>query len=236
MNRATFFNAIRPNFGGKLSAGQVSGIEVLLTAIDGLPISHRAYILATAFHETTQTMQPVREALAKTDAEAVRRLDAAYKKGQLTGVSKPYWRPDKDGLAWFGRGFVQLTHKVNYDRLGKRLGINLVADPSAAMNPFVAAKIMVVGMVEGLFTGKKMSDFLPGDYVGARAVVNGRDCAMAIAGYARIFEAALTTADAVAPVLPDVPPPASVPAKNDVAWFWRVAMGFFNLFTQKWRH
>ena len=51
-----------------------------------------------------------------------------------------------------------------------------------------------------------------------------------------VEKAALDMAGHEIPVRPDVPPPAPVPAQNDVAWFWRVAMGFFNLFTQKWRH
>ena len=56
-----------------------------------------------------------------------------------------YWRAD-NGKYWIGRGYVQLTHKVNYERAGKRMGIDLVADPSAAMSPMLAARIIVQGM------------------------------------------------------------------------------------------
>lgn len=38
--------------------------------LDGLPITHQAYILATAWHETARTMQPVRE-----DAPAMSMVD-----------------------------------------------------------------------------------------------------------------------------------------------------------------
>ena len=51
---------------------------------------------------------------------------------------------------------------------------------------------MVRGMTEGLFTGKRLSDYLPGNYTWARRVINGNDKATTIAGYARHFEAALT--------------------------------------------
>ena len=201
MNRAVFFDAIRPMFGG-LSTDQVRGLEILLAAVDGLPVRHQAYVLATAYHETAATMQPVRETLAKTDADAARRLERAWKAGKLPWVKTPYWRAD-NGKYWIGRGYVQLTHKVNYERAGKRMGVDLVADPSAAMSPMLAARIIVQGMSEGWFTGVKMSDCAT--YRDMRKVVNGMDRADMIAGYAAKFETALLEAERQAP-RPDVEP------------------------------
>ena len=206
MNRAVFFDAIRPMFGG-LSTDQVRGLEILLAAVDGLPVRHQAYVLATAYHETAATMQPVRETLAKTDAEAARRLERAWKAGKLSWVKTPYWRAD-NGKYWIGRGYVQLTHKVNYERAGKRMGIDLVADPSAAMSPMLAARIIVQGMSEGWFTGVKMSDCAT--YRDMRKVVNGMDRADMIAGYAAKFETALLEAERQAP-RPDVEPVEAMP-------------------------
>lgn len=206
MNRAVFFDAIRPMFGG-LSADQVRGLEILLAAVDGLPVRHQAYVLATAYHETAATMQPVRETLAKTDAEAARRLERAWKAGKLPWVKTPYWRAD-NGKYWFGRGYVQLTHKANYERAGKRMGVDLVADPSAAMSPMLAARIIVQGMSEGWFTGVKMSDCAT--YRDMRKVVNGMDRADMIAGYAAKFETALLEAERQAP-RPDVEPVEAMP-------------------------
>ena len=206
MNRAVFFDAIRPLFGG-LSTDQVRGLEILLAAVDGLPVRHQAYVLATAYHETAATMQPVRETLAKTDAEAARRLERAWKAGKLSWVKTPYWRAD-NGKYWIGRGYVQLTHKANYERAGKRMGIDLVADPSAAMSPMLAARIIVQGMSEGWFTGVKMSDCAT--YRDMRKVVNGMDRADMIAGYAAKFETALLEAERQAP-RPDVEPVEAMP-------------------------
>lgn len=206
MNRAVFFDAIRPLFGG-LSTDQVMGLEILLAAVDGLPVRHQAYVLATAYHETAATMQPVRETLAKTDAEAARRLERAWKAGKLPWVKTPYWRAD-NGKYWIGRGYVQLTHKVNYERAGKRMGVDLVADPSAAMSPMLAARIIVQGMSEGWFTGVKMSDCAT--YRDMRKVVNGMDRADMIAGYAAKFETALLEAERQAP-RPDVEPVEAMP-------------------------
>lgn len=229
MNRAAFFNAIRPMFGGTLTTAQVQGLEILLTATEGLPVSHRAYLLATAKHETAHTMQPVRETLAKSDAGAVKALDRAFAAGKLPWVKSPYWRPDADGKSWFGRGYVQLTHKANYQRAGKAMGIDLVADPSAALSPMLAARILVQGCGEGWFTGKRLSDYLPGDYAGARRVVNGTDRAKEIAGMAEAFEAALVAA------MPPAPDHAPEPPKPAAVWWLRAVQGVLDALFAKWR-
>ena len=65
-----------------------------------------AYMLATAFHETAATMQPVRETLAESDASAAARLEHAWRAGRLGAVATPYWRADAEGKYWFGRGLV----------------------------------------------------------------------------------------------------------------------------------
>ena len=180
MSREAFYKAVRPMFHGTLSQAQVDGIETLLAATDSQPITFRAYLMATAAHETADTMQPIAE----------------YGKGK----GKPYGKPGRYGQAQYGRGYVQLTWDDNYARADKALGLNgaLLKDFNLAMQPTIAAKILVRGCSEGWFTGKKLADYLPGDYRGARRVVNGLDKADLIAGYAREFEAALR-------LLPDAP-------------------------------
>ena len=179
MNRTEFYARVRPIFGGSLSQKQVDGIEALLAATASLPVTHRAYLLATAKHETDSTMQPIAE----------------YGKGK----GKPYGKPGQHGQAQYGRGYVQLTWDANYEKADKALDLNgaLLKDFNLAMQPTIAAQILVRGCEEGWFTGKKLADYLP-DYVQARRVVNGTDKAQLIAGYAREFEAALR-------LLPDAP-------------------------------
>ena len=46
---------------GSLSTAQVSGTEALITALGDWPVSWIAYALATAYHETAHTMQPIKE-------------------------------------------------------------------------------------------------------------------------------------------------------------------------------
>jgi predicted chitinase len=198
-NRAAFFDFIRMRlFKGKLGAGQVEGLEAILdlwrARIPGGRPDGLAYVLATAFHETEATMQPVRETLAASDAAAIGRLDRAFSAGRLGSVKAPYWRPDADGRSWLGRGLVQLTHKRNYEAMSKVTGIDLVADPSRTMEMDVAATILIEGMRLGSFTGRKLDDYFAAgktDWIGARRIINGRDRAELAAGYGRTFRAAL---------------------------------------------
>lgn len=163
----------------------------------GLLRNQTAYVLATSFHESAHTMKPVRETLATTDDEAIRRLEKAWAAGKLPWVKTPYWRKDAEGKTWLGRGYPQVTHKANYERIGARLGIDLTTDPNVMLRPEVAIPTMIVGMTEGLFTGKRLSDYITlqkSDFVDARRIINGTDRATLIAGYARAYDAALKAA------------------------------------------
>jgi predicted chitinase len=42
---------------------------------------------------------------------------------------------DSRGMCFFGRGLIQLTGKANYEKYGKLIGVNLVADGDRAMIP-----------------------------------------------------------------------------------------------------
>lgn len=203
MDATTFFAyARRAPFGGRLSQGQIDGMNALFRCWDSHKIPapdnrHLAYILASVFHETGGRMVPVRETFASTDAGAIAALDKAWKAGKLGQVSKPYWRKGANGKAYFGRGDIQLTHEENYKTLGERIDIDLVGNPSLALDLDISAEIAIVGMLEGLFTGKKLTDYFnlkKDDPVGARAVVNGRDKAKLIAGYYKSFLDALEAA------------------------------------------
>lgn len=204
MNRRFFFDTVRPIFPDKrLTISQVNGINAILDAFeaDPSPLDQQAYMLATAFHETAYTMQPVRETRAATDKEAIAILDRAWANGRLPWVKSPYWRLDKDGKSWLGRGLVQITHKFNYEKLSPIVGVDLVRNPSAALEMPVALKIMIEGMRRGIFTGKALKDYFDGvdegdaeDYremMLARRIINGTDRAADIARHGLTFEKAL---------------------------------------------
>jgi len=193
-----FFKKVRQKF-GKLAQNQVDGLNILLTATEDLPLEHRAYILATAWHETGPAssplhMQPRREIWGPTEAQK------RYEGRADLGNTEP-----GDGYRFMGRGYVQITGRRNYARASTVTGQPLVSNPDLAMQASIAAKIIVDGMTKGWFTGKSMSDY--NTYIEMRRVVNGTDKASLIAGYANSFEDALEAAKAQPPA-PSQPPPA----------------------------
>ena len=181
MDKAKFYQSIRSAgtqlFGVSLKQSQVDGLETIIN--EGIqrnvPLKHLAYILATAFHETAHTMQPIEE----------------YGKGRGRSYGRavaPYMK------AYYGRGYVQLTWLSNYKKASEELGDDFVKYPEKVMEPAHAAEIMFTGMRDGWFTGKKLADYLNGsgtDYINARRIINGTDRASQIAGYAVRFENAL---------------------------------------------
>ena len=136
--RTSFINQIRPLF-GSFTQSQVDGLNALLDVWDEYYSDHDlafcAYCLATSYHETARRMRPVRETLASSEAIAIRRLNIAYRKGQLKYVRAPYWRRDATGRAWFGRGHVQLTHRRNYVKAARCLNVPVDETPELCLSP-----------------------------------------------------------------------------------------------------
>lgn len=116
------------------------------------------------------------------------------------GRGRRYGVPGRNGgQIPYGRGYVQLTWDDNYERMDRELRLNgkLVKNYELANDPKIAADIMVVGMANGVFTGKSLSDFLTSTrgnietFTKARRIINGTDKDRQIAQYALIFQEAL---------------------------------------------
>ncbi|CDM67183.1 RHS repeat-associated core domain-containing protein [Pyrinomonas methylaliphatogenes] len=148
------------------------------TRRQGLTAAQIAYVLATAQHETDQGRTLTEYASGR-----------AYEGRKDLGNTQP-----GDGPRYKGRGYVQLTGRRNYQFYSDLLGVDLIDNPELAADPQIAAFITIHGMMNGVFTGIKLSRYVNDrrtDFVNARRVVNGLDRARLIARYARGYLRAL---------------------------------------------
>jgi putative chitinase len=221
MNRAAFFAYLRRRdsgvFGTSLSQKQVEGIEAILNEGGRLPLSWLAYALGTAYGETGGRMQPITENMNyRAD-----RIPQVFRARRLKGytVTQLSGKPELlanvvysdmlgngniasgDGWRYRGHGLVQLTGKDNFRRFGQRIGVDLVAHPEKALDLDIAAKALIVGIEDGLYTGRAARDYLPADgpapraaMKNARRIINGTFEAVKYAGYAMAFQGALEAA------------------------------------------
>jgi hypothetical protein len=192
----TFFDRIRPHFGGSLTRRQVAGVNAILAGFtlygDG-DQEKLAYDLATAKHETGNTMQPIYE---RGPRSYFNKYEPGTKLGKALGNTQK-----GDGYRYRGTGLVQLTGRANFRRAGKIIGIDLENDPELALVPEIAVKLLILGAAQGWYTGKKLSDYIDGidesddedlrEYIQARRTINGQDKAQLIGRSALVFEDAL---------------------------------------------
>jgi putative chitinase len=182
-----FFAGVR-GVTGSLDQVQVDTINRLLETAAYWPTGWMAYGLATAWHECR--LRPIDEIGKGRGRE--------YGKAGARKEPIPN-RPLYGGQIPYGRGLVQLTWCDNYEWADKALGLggDLLKNFDLALEPKIAADILVKGMEEGAFTGKALKDYLPerlgrwGQFVLARKIVNGNDKAQHIANLATSFQDAL---------------------------------------------
>lgn len=206
MNRQVFFARLKPALFSTLTPSQVQGIEAVLDEWDRrklTEISWLAYMLATIYHETARTMQPIHE-------HGNAAYFAMYDGRASLGNTQP-----GDGARFHGRGFAQLTGRRNYTLASKKLGFDFLSAPDAAMQLRFAVPILFDGMLDGWFTGRKLADYSTAggfDNIRARAIINGKDRASLIGGYAVEFERAIKAA-----IDAPVSPPVSMPSPSQTA-------------------
>jgi len=188
INRKFFFDQVRNSlFDGKLKQSQVNGLTAILNEWErNYPKKDDrwlAYMLATTHHETDTAMQPIEE-YGKGKGRKY------GKKIKMSG--KPYRNTNH---IFYGRGFVQLTWYENYEKAGKKLRQDFVRYPEKVMETANATRILFLGMTEGWFTGKKLSDYFNAekeDWYNARRIINGVDNALTTAYYAKRYYAAIS--------------------------------------------
>jgi putative chitinase len=200
INRKLFFFRIRKSlFAGRIGSRQIEGMNAILNTwfeIGSKDLRQLAYILATAYHETAWTFQPIKE-----------RGGTSYLTNNydVTGSRPRLARANGnirvgDGARYAGRGFVQLTWRNNYRFVGQKLGLDLESNPQLTLRIDTASIILVRGMMEGWFTGRKLTQYFNGetaDWMNARRTVNGVDKARSIAAQGKLFLAAMVLDDMV---------------------------------------
>lgn len=205
IDRDKFFGGYRAAF-GSLTQAQVDGLNALLAAVeaddDVADVRWLAYMFATVKHECANTWRPIEE----------------YGKGKGLKYGKPVTVTDPaDGKTYtnvyYGRGYVQLTWDYNYRGMGSALKNRLLYEPSLALDAKVAYEVMSLGMRKGMFTGKKLADYINDarcDYVNARRIINGTDQAQRIAGYAQSLEKILRASIVAAVPIAGIAAPETV--------------------------
>ena len=128
-----------------------------------------AYVLATTEWETNHTFKPVKEAY---------------------WLSEDWRERNLRYYPYYGRGYVQLTWKDNYQKYAGITDEDLVVYPDAVMEHEIAKFVLVHGFMHGTFTGRKITDYInPAgiDFYNARRCINGTDKAKEIAEIAEAF-------------------------------------------------
>jgi putative chitinase len=173
---------------------QVDGINFKLAAMGraGWPISFTSYGFATSYWETGRTMQPIREKGSGDGPDADRWDDylERYDTGHLAARLGNTPEADGDGVLLAGKGDVQLTGAANYKRATIELrkrgiiapDVDLHRNTELVLRHDISAAILVLGMEQGWFTGRKLADTLPinrlaslAEFVASRPIINGRD-------------------------------------------------------------
>lgn len=196
LNHDFFFSQVRISlFDGRLKALQVDGLNKILDLWNDSYASADdrwlAYSLGTTHHETNRTMQPIHEYGGNKYF-----FDQYDPFGLRPAVAKRLGNINRgDGVLFHGRGYVQLTGRRNYTYWAERLDQPLVEQPDLALDPSIAAHILIEGMKLGSFTTHKLEDYFAGskaDWKGARKIINGTDKADLIGSYALKYYAAIS--------------------------------------------
>lgn len=251
MDKPAFYSALRKTlYKGGLPQSAVNALEDMLRVGASLPNADLAYCMATAYHEVGRNLVPIRESLNYSASSLIKNFSRARistadanRLGRKAGekslslerqqqianlIYGGEWGRKNlgntihgDGWRFRGGGYPQTTGRANYRKIGQVVGVDLEADPIRITDRDIAVQALIGAMRDGLYTGRKLSDYsLPAQFAAARAIINadGDKNGEKIAGHARSFLAALEAArrvpgrvEAYTPVPTPKPAPAPAP-------------------------
>jgi peptidoglycan hydrolase-like protein with peptidoglycan-binding domain len=169
--------ALQPDFEFRRkqsTANQATSARAIIQAAQDRQLTKAqiAYILATAEHES----------------DSFNTLEEYSKGNQYEGRGDLGNTHPGDGVRFKGRGYVQLTGRLNYTRYSQITGLDLIKLPIILMNRAALSVFVIVdGMMLGVYTRRRLDEFVNNqkqDFFNARQVVNGHDRADKIAAQA----------------------------------------------------
>jgi hypothetical protein len=155
---------------GTKLANIAANLPFVLAGLRARQLGDRPMVLmaVSTIRAETEGFVPIDEGRSKfnTRTSPFDLYDAGTSIGARLGNTQP-----GDGPRFKGRGYIQLTGRDNYRRVGTQVGVDLVADPAAANSPAIA------GLILAQFIKNKESTVrtaLAGDDLArARKLVNG---------------------------------------------------------------
>jgi hypothetical protein len=128
-------------FPNTLKANIVKHLPVVLAGLRGAGLGDRHMVLMalSTIRAETEGFRPISE--GRSGFNTRNQPFDLYEPGTSAGNRIGNTRPG-DGALFKGRGFVQLTGRDNYHRVGSQLGVDLIRSPEQANDPALAGRIL----------------------------------------------------------------------------------------------
>ena len=151
-------------------ANIVANLPFVLAGLRGCGLTDRSMVLMAlaTIRAETEGFLPISEGRSpfNTLSSPFDKYEASTSIGKALGNTQT-----GDGPRFRGRGYVQLTGRDNYTKIGAQISVNLVADPNRANDPEVAGKILAQFLKNK--EGRIRKALANNDLQDARRAVNG---------------------------------------------------------------